>query len=438
MKSDAKVMSVKKGSVTVKIYTREKEGRSYYQVSDYSSGRRKFKNFADLTTAKSEATNIAEKMNRGQAAALKLSTEDRSLYLRSLEYLKETKVPLDIAARNYSEACKLLGEDSVLEAVKFYIQKTRSQLSTKSVQQVYEEFLQSKISREKQSDDAPGLSHGYIKDIRYRCGRFAEAFQCQIHEITAPQIEDFLHGLKLSPRSYINFRRVLRTMFDYARRRGYTPKDEDPFEQVERIKDYGSEIAVYSLTEMKRLMFAADTDYLPCLAFGGFAGLRSSEIERLCWEDVHLDEKFIEIRKGKTKTRTRRIVPISDNLSQWLSKYSGLCGKVWPFSHEGFYDAQQDTAARTANHEKNLDAISWKQNALRHSFISYRLALIQNANQVALESGNSVSIIFAHYRELVRPKEAEQWFSITPQKEHTGKVKSDKALMDFRNIPRAP
>jgi integrase len=309
--------------------------------------------------------------------------------------------------------------------------------STKSVQQVFEEYLQAKSNREKESDDSPGLSHRYIKDIRYRCGRFADAFQCAIHEVTAPQVEDFLHGLKLSPRSYINFRRVLKMMFDYARRRGYIPKDQDPFEDVERIKDFGSEIAIYTPAEMKRLLQAADTDYLPCLALGGFAGLRSSEIERLCWEDVFQEDGFIEIRKGKTKTRTRRIIPISENLSKWLSPYASRTGKVWPFSHEGFYDAQQDTAARTAINNEGLPALKWKQNALRHSFISYRLATIQNANQVALESGNSVNIIFAHYRELVRPKEAEQWFSIIPQKGNAGKLKSEKAQMDFRNISRA-
>lgn len=58
--------------------------------------------------------------------------------------------------------------------------------------------------------------------------------------------------------------------------------------------------------------------------------------------------------------------------------------------------------------------MKWKKNALRHSFISYRLAEIQAAAQVALEAGNSPQIIFQHYRELVRPKDAKSWFSITP------------------------
>ena len=33
---------------------------------------------------------------------------------------------------------------------------------------------------------------------------------------------------------------------------------------------------------------------------------------------------------------------------------------------------------------------------------------------MALEAGNSPQMIFRHYRELVRPVDAEKWFGITP------------------------
>jgi hypothetical protein len=58
--------------------------------------------------------------------------------------------------------------------------------------------------------------------------------------------------------------------------------------------------------------------------------------------------------------------------------------------------------------------IKWKRNALRHSYASYRLALIQDAAKVALEMGNSPAILFKHYRELVTPDQATGWFEIVP------------------------
>ena len=70
-----------------------------------------------------------------------------------------------------------------------------------------------------------------------------------------------------------------------------------------------------------------------------------------------------------------------------------------------------------ANPEKGIDAqepLKWRQNALRHSFISYRLAVIQNENQVAMESGNSPVMIHKHYKQLVSSAVGAKWFGIRP------------------------
>ena len=56
----------------------------------------------------------------------------------------------------------------------------------------------------------------------------------------------------------------------------------------------------------------------------------------------------------------------------------------------------------------------WKKNALRHSYISYRVAEVQDVPKVALEAGNSGQMIFQHYRELVQAKDAKEWFGIMP------------------------
>jgi hypothetical protein len=61
--------------------------------------------------------------------------------------------------------------------------------------------------------------------------------------------------------------------------------------------------------------------------------------------------------------------------------------------------------------------ISWPRNVLRHSFISYRIAIVKSAEQVALEAGNSSAIIFRHYRELTTVETAKEWFCIGPMSE---------------------
>ena len=57
----------------------------------------------------------------------------------------------------------------------------------------------------------------------------------------------------------------------------------------------------------------------------------------------------------------------------------------------------------------------WPKNGLRHSYASYRLAQCQDAAKVALEMGNSPSMIFRHYRELVMPQDASAWWNICPE-----------------------
>ena len=54
------------------------------------------------------------------------------------------------------------------------------------------------------------------------------------------------------------------------------------------------------------------------------------------------------------------------------------------------------------------------------------MAETQDAAQMALEAGNSPQIIFQHYRELVRLKEAKEWFAIGPEKQ-AGQAAEEKA-----------
>jgi hypothetical protein len=61
------------------------------------------------------------------------------------------------------------------------------------------------------------------------------------------------------------------------------------------------------------------------------------------------------------------------------------------------------------------DLRTWPDNALRHSAISYRLALMRDLPRVATEAGNSPAIVQRHYAELVKPDAAKKFFAILPR-----------------------
>jgi integrase len=174
-------------------------------------------------------------------------------------------------------------------------------------------------------------------------------------------------------------------------------------EALKRGKQADTDVGIFTPEQMEKLMKAATEDLIPILAIGGFAGLRGAEIARLNWSAVDLGRKIIELRAGQAKTASRRIVPITDNLAGWLAKIERN-GPVVP--DDGVFLKARRLA-------KSL-GIPWPHNALRHSYISYRIAVVQSAAQVALEAGNSPAIIFKHYRELVTKESADQWFGIMP------------------------
>jgi len=135
--------------------------------------------------------------------------------------------------------------------------------------------------------------------------------------------------------------------------------------------------------------------------------LRSEEILRLEWSDVTRRPGCVEIAADKAKTAARRLVPITDNLSHWLVRGNSNDGLIWPNTKTKFFKTRLRVALKAK--------VEWKPNALRHSFISYRLAEIQDVNRVALEAGNSPQMIFRHYRELATPEQARTWFAIRPK-----------------------
>jgi integrase len=196
-------------------------------------------------------------------------------------------------------------------------------------------------------------------------------------------------------------------LFAFARDHGYLAKDDDELREITAGSADPGEIEICTPKEMAAMMAVAFPELVPAMGLGGFAGLRSKEIERLDWSEVQLGRGFIELKRSKTKTAQRRLVPIQPNLAQWLAPYAQESGPVWAYSTAQLGKLKAETAEAAG--------LVWRHNALRHSFASYRLAQLQNASQVALETGHTVKVLFSNYRELVTPDEAKAWFAIAPE-----------------------
>lgn len=410
----------------VRIYKRQRatatgKRRTLFEVADYTGGRRRLRGFTDHTQARREAEKIARQLSTGDATAASMSNADAASFGRGKELIRPTGASLEVACATYAKIYEIVG-DAGIEAAQFYKRHRIDQMTRKPVAEVVVELIAAKEARKK--------SARYIGDLKARLTRFAEAHGANpstisepdkkdesgkdtrnrgvdISTITTADVQRWLDGLKLAPQTAKNFRTVLHTLFAFAESRGYIFKGGNPVADTENISANGGRIEIFTPDEIAALLKGASADFLPLVALGAFAGLRTAEIERLEWRDVDLAGGFVHVSSDKAKTRSRRLVPALPNLAAWLAPYAKHTGKIWKRTTNDLRDARAATVKAAG--------VAWKDNGCRHSYISYRLADIQNAAQVALEAGNSPNVVFKHYRELVKPSAAKAWFSVSPE-----------------------
>ncbi len=254
-----------------------------------------------------------------------------------------------------------------------------------------------------------GASDDYLADLKQRLNRFSEDFGTRkAAEITSQELDDWLRGLGGAPQSRNNFRTVLSALFAYGVGRNYCR--DNPVMKTAKAKVVRGEPGIFTPDQMRKLLEKAPARFLPFVAIGAFAGLRTAEIERLDWSAVDLPGRLIEVSAKNAKTAQRRLVVISDNLAVWLAP---LAKKSGPVADIGAL--RIDRAATL----KDAEVKDWPDNALRHSFASYHLAHHKNAAALAAELGHTNSkVLYAHYRNRVRPDVAAQWWQIMPPAEY--------------------
>lgn len=384
-------------------------------VAYYAEGKRKLVKFQTLEAGRKGAKAIIENLTTGSAHVSAFTPKQTAAIHDAADMLKPVGVTITEAVRQFTEAQKILaGRSSLLEATRFYVrhledEQRRSALEPITFPKLVEKFLAA-IKGEK--------STRYEQDMSAKLKKAAKVFRGQIREIRADDIDTWISGMKqTSGRTKNNYRMALVTLFSFARDKKHLPRGEkSEAEFATRFGGKGGAIGIYSPEQFKILLTHIEERFLPFIALGGFAGLRSVEIFRLEWKDIWFDQDVIEVGKDKAKTATRRLPPILPALKAWLQPHAKSSGKVFP----GVRDERHFTKLLKAATSKLVDMegnplVKPVHNGLRHSFCSYRLAITKSAAQVALEAGNSPKMLFENYRELVTEKMAHSYFGIFPE-----------------------
>jgi integrase len=322
------------------------------------------------------------------------------------DQLRTTRANEGLSAVNFPEKLRIEADEcaralepfgkTLRDAVNFYLPHLRASNRTCTFTAMTSELLDAK--------GRDGASKRYLGDLRSRLGQFGASVEGKsISAITATEVDAWLRSLAVAATTRNNFRRVLIVAFNFALNRGYCVTN--PAEKSAKAKEVEGTVGILSIAQTVRLLDVAPVELVPFITLGAFAGLRRAELERLDWAEVDLQGGLIEVLAAKAKSARRRFVKIRENLAAWLQPIAKTSGTVTPSNYRDLMDTAREAAGIT----------EWPQNAFRHGFASYHLAHFKDAASLALELGHTnANLVFQHYRQLVKPKDAERYWSIRP------------------------
>jgi integrase len=420
-----------RGKPLATIYRPEGGYRLYWRVrgADGKPSSR-FKDFSTYTEAKREGDKVVADLAKGKAVVLTPGQANDALAafktLQELYRKTGKRLSLHEAAAAVFTATLKLGDRSLGDAVDGYLTSVAT-VQRKDITAAVKQFLAERELKTKAKD---GKRAQLSSEYHYLTGlwikKFAAMFPAAaVCDLTKGHLDLYMQKHSdCSAKTRNHFRGTVKMFLKWAVSKDYLPPTHRLFEaggfQHEPVD--GGEIECYTADELRALLERAsqrpvapkqgqepEADYrdlLPVIALAGLAGLRFKEITRLAWEDIFGKPDHIEIKAVKSKTRSRRLIPICPALAGWLEPYRDRKGLVWL---KGYDMLHEDFAALRESVE-----VPNRHNGLRHSFISAHFAAHSDENLTAAQAGNSPAMIHQHYKGLLTRKEGEAWFAVAP------------------------
>lgn len=265
-----------------------------------------------------------------------------------------------------------MGEGSFAPA---HFSPTIGQAPSPTVSALVREFLLAKARA--------GRSDRYLRALKNSLSKFVEGRAgVNASSVTSAEIEKWIFNRKWQPRTQKGYLADVRTMFNFGVRRGLV--NHNPANGVETPTLEPSLPSLHNPVEVRKVLeFARRWDLNLCrlVALRYFAGLRSSEANRLT--EAEIKTNHIEVTAANAKTRRRRLVTIQPTLRAWLDLGGSL----------EFGDKEQRLRHFVAA-LATAEGIAWPHNVTRHSFVSYHLGEFENAGKTALEAGHTEQSFF--------------------------------------------
>jgi len=248
--------------------------------------------------------------------------------------------------------------------------------------------------------------HEYRKTIRKH---LIPAFgDIRLRLLTKAAIKEWRASLEVSPKTANNILTPLRQMLRDAHEDDLI--DKNPSATIRNLKVVTEEPDPFTPSEMKAILAQLDGQVLNLYQFLFFAGLRTSEVIALKWEDIGTDHIRVRrakvrgiIKEPKTASGTRKVKLLQPALEALTRQkahtylqgeevfHNPLTGRAWA-SDKAMREAHWGHALKRAGVPYRVPY------QCRHTYASMMLSSGENAMWVAKQMGHAnVQVLFNRY-----------------------------------------
>ena len=213
---------------------------------------------------------------------------------------------------------------------------------------------------------------------------FPAAFGGRVADIEPAALRRWIKARSTNGNTQAMYFRYARMFFAYLKSNRLIP--DDPMGGVPAPKTKPGR-NILTPGQMAALLDLELPDHVRALLLlGGFAGLRTEEVERMDWANVNTKTGQIHVLPGVMKDSggyDQRIVDFTEPLKRrraWLAKQSG---PIIPMASETFHTHKRRACSPVLE--------EWPDNCLRHSYATYHLARAKNASLTAFQMGHTSS-----------------------------------------------
>lgn len=423
---------IKSGSVVAKVYRVRHRGTSdgwAYSLAYSTPAGRSVRQFSRLARAMEEGRLAVDQIAAGEAEGALMSKADRAELHAARA--KAGALPLLTVLGEWENARELVGSEILQACEAWRIRKTKfSRISaTECVAKFKSSFIARMRARAPRRATAEQLEKLVPKSYLVVLAAFKDDFgERMLDSITKQELDKWFSG-KGSRSGWTGntYRKRVVTMFGWARRAEYLPRDMvTEADQTERMTEDAPRRELTTPDTLARIMFflqfgvdienpdqkhEARPDLVPAIALSAFSGYRSIEGHTQRWEDIDLDDTRGNVTQAKRGTAADRATRLPACAIKWL-QLTPAAERIGPIHG---YKTEVQTIIRA--HLLRTLGLKLPPNTLRKSWESYRVVLSSDDGQAATdEAGHTTQVAVKHYRNSrAKRSDGRDWFAIFPE-----------------------